>query len=173
MRAALKGLERVCDALAKGVAVATALLVGALTLFVSWQVFARYVLNIGQFWAQELAIITMIWIGVLGASCTLWSDSHIGLNAVIDRLPSAAQVILRAFSDFLIGGFGIYLFIDGLKLVNRITGTWSALRVPLGQTYLVVPISASLIVLFAFSKGVLRLTRYFGTSQSDTDFQRR
>ena len=173
MRTAMKGLERVCDALAKIVNVATAAMIAALTLFVSWQVFARYVLNTGQFWAEELAIIAMIWIGILGASSTLWSDSHIGLNAVVDRLPPGGQTVLRALSDFLIGGFGIYLFFNGLLLVNRISGTWSALRVSIGRTYLVVPASALLMVIFAFSKGVLRLTRFFGSPQPDANSQQR
>ena len=169
MRAAIKSMERVCDALARGVNIATAMMVAALTLFVSWQVFARYVLNTGQFWAEELAIIAMIWIGILGASCTLWTDSHIGLNVFVDRLPPGGQVVLRALGDFLIGGFGIYLFFNGLLLVNRISGTWSALRVPIGRTYLVVPASALLMVIFAFAKGVLRLTRHFGSPQSGLD----
>lgn len=144
-------------------------MVAALTLFVSWQVFARYVLNTGQFWAEELAIIAMIWIGILGASCTLWTDSHIGLNVFVDRLSPRGQAVLRAVSDFLIGGFGIYLFFNGLLLVNRISGTWSALRVPIGRTYLVVPASALLMVIFAFAKGVSRLTRHFGAPQSGFD----
>lgn len=154
-----------CEAVAQIVNMATALLIAALTLFVSWQVFARYVLNAGQFWAEELAVIVMIWIGILGASSTLWSESHIGLNVIVDRLPETGKVMARVFSDFLIAGFGIYLFIYGLQLVNKITGTWSALRISIGMTYIIVPVSAALLVLFALSKGALRLAEHFTASQ--------
>ncbi|WP_319559216.1 TRAP transporter small permease [Marispirochaeta sp.] len=159
-------IQTFCEASARIVNMATALLIAALTLFVSWQVFARYVLNAGQFWAEELSIIVMIWIGILGASSTLWSESHIGLNVFVDRLPETGKVMARVFSDFLIAGFGIYLFIYGLQLVNKITGTWSALRISIGMTYIVVPVSAVLLVLFAISKGVLRLAAHFSASQN-------
>jgi TRAP-type C4-dicarboxylate transport system permease small subunit len=159
-------IQPLCEAAARIVNMATAVMIAALTIFVSWQVFARYVLNTGQFWAEELSIIAMIWIGILGASSTLWSESHIGLNVFVDRLPETGKVIAKTFSDFLIAGFGIYLFIYGLQLVNRISGTWSALRVSIGRTYLVVPISAALLAIFALSKGVLRLTTHISASRN-------
>ena len=48
-------IERVVNFLA-------ALLAAMMTLVVCWQVFARYVLNTGQFWAEEFAIICMFWL---------------------------------------------------------------------------------------------------------------
>ncbi len=161
-------LKPILNSLERVVTGATAVMVGALSVFVAWQVFARYVLNSGQFWAEEASIITMIWIGILGASSTLWTDSHIGLNVLSDRLSPTAKVVLRAVGDFLIAGFGVYLFFQGLQLVTRITGTWSALRIPIGRTYLVVPISAALMVLFSASKGVIRLLEQFAPSSRET-----
>ena len=159
--------RRVLDLLERVITGATAVMIAALSLFVAWQVFARYVMRSGQFWAQEFSIIMMIWIGILGASSTLWTDSHIGLSVLIDRLPPTGQVLLRALSDFLIAGFSVYLFFQGLQLVTRITGTWSALRISIGRTYLVVPISAALILVFSASKGVIRLVEHFTRSAQD------
>lgn len=156
------------DVLEKVVTGATAILIAALALFVGWQVFARHVLNAGQFWAEELSIIAMIWIGILGASGALWTDSHIGLNAVVDRLPPTVKVIFRSVSDFMIAGFAVYFFFQGLQLVNRISGTWSALRISIGKTYLVVPISAVLIIVFSTSKGIVRLMEHFAPTSSDS-----
>ena len=154
-------LRRVLDLLEKVVTGATAVMVAALAVFVGWQVFARHILNTGQFWAEELSIIAMIWIGILGASGALWTDSHIGLNVLADRLPPTAKVIARSLSDFLIAGFAVYFLLQGLQLVTRISGTWSALRISIGKTYLVVPISAALIILFSTSKGIVRLVDHF------------
>ncbi len=161
-------LRRILNVLEKVVTGLTALMVGALAVFVGWQVFARHVLNTGQFWAEELSIIMMIWIGILGASGALWTDSHIGLNVLADRLPPTAKVMARSLSDFLIAGFAVYFFLQGLQLVNRITGTWSALRISIGRTYLVVPISAALIILFSTSKGIVRLMEHFTPSSPDS-----
>ena len=153
-------LKRVCDRLETVVSGITAIMIAALAAFVGWQVFARHVLKTGQFWAEELSIIAMIWIGILGASATLWTESHIGLNVVVDRLPPRLHLVARVVSDFLIAGFAVYFFLQGLQLVGRISGTWSALRISIGKTYLVVPISAALIGLFSAAKGIVRIVEY-------------
>jgi len=143
-------LETVTDSI-------TAVLVGMLTLFVSWQVFARYVLHSSQFWAEEFSVVTMIWIGLLGAAGALWTDSHIGLTAVVDRLPSSLSRLFRVGSDLVIAGFSVFLFFHGIQLVGKtMSGTLSSMPIPIGYSYLIVPISAALMVLFSLARAVRR-----------------
>ena len=80
----------------------TAIMIILLTIFVSWQAFARYVLNTGQFWAQEISIVTMMWICFLGASGGVWTDSHIGLKFFIGKLPYTLHKLINIVNLSLI-----------------------------------------------------------------------
>ena len=143
-------LERITNVLA-------AFLTAIMAIVVCWQVFARYVLNTGQFWAEEFAVICMFWLALLGAAGALWSGDHIGLRVIVDRLPKRWRGAPQVASELLIGVFAVLLFFQGLELVARTSGgDWSALRVPLGYTYVVLPISAALMAILSLLKGVLR-----------------
>lgn len=140
-----------------------ALLAALMTFVVVWQVFARYVLNTGQFWAEEFAIICMFWLALLGAAGALWTGDHIGLRVVVERLPKPLQEAAQIVSELVIGVFAILLTFQGLELVARTSGgNWSALRVPLGYTYVVLPISAALMAILSLMKATLRTVALLG-----------
>ena len=153
-------LERAMNVLA-------AFLTAIMAIVVCWQVFARYVLNTGQFWAEEFAVICMFWLALLGAAGALWSGDHIGLRVIVDRLPDRARETVQAASELLVGVFAVLLFFQGLELVARTSGgDWSALRVPLGYTYVVLPISAALMAILSLLKGAVRMLSLFGVVET-------
>lgn len=148
-------LINVLNKLEKMITTVTAIMVLLLTLLISWQVFSRYVLNTGQFWAEELAVISMMWIGFLGAAGALWTDSHIGLHLFVERLPESLKVWVGFLRNLIITIFSLILFYNGIILVNKtMSGTLSALGIPIGYSYMIVPISALLLALFSIIKSV-------------------
>lgn len=153
-------LEGIANALA-------AFLTAIMAVVVFWQVLARYLLNTGQFWAEEFAVICMFWLALVGAAGALWSGDHIGLRLIVDRLPESWQGAVRAANELLIGVFAVLLFFQGVQLVARTSGgNWSALRVPLGYTYIIVPISAALMAVLSLLKGTLRAISLLGRGET-------
>ena len=61
--------------LERAITAVTAVILGLLALLVGWQVVARYVFHSGQFWAEELALVAMMWAALLGAAGCVWTDS--------------------------------------------------------------------------------------------------
>jgi TRAP-type transport system small permease protein len=142
--------------------VATAALTCMMAIVVCWQVVARYVFNTGQFWAEEFAVICMFWLALIGAAGALWSGDHIGLHILVRRLPAKLRDGAQALTELLVGAFAVFLAIQGVELVVRTSGgDWSALRVPLGYTYAVLPFSAALMAMLGLTKGVLRFVALF------------
>lgn len=134
----------------------TAVMVILLTIFVSIQVFTRYVLNKGQFWAEEVSVITMMWIGFLGASGGVWTNSHIGLRLFIERLPDILRKIVEIVNHIIIAGFSLLLFYYGTVLVKRtMSGTLSATKIPIGYSYLIIPIATAFMTIFSLLKIIL------------------
>lgn len=145
----------------------TAVLIGLLTLFVSWEVFARFVLHSGQYWAQEASLIAMSWIGLLGAAAAVWSDGHISLTLIVDRLPAVGKRILRAFADLAVAGLSLVLFITGITLVEgTMGGTWSSIPIPIGYTNMIVPVTAAIMFLFSLVRFVRKAFGVDGTEKN-------
>jgi TRAP-type C4-dicarboxylate transport system permease small subunit len=153
-------LDRILGTLERVFQTLTAILIGLLTLFVSWEVFARFVLHSGQYWAQEASLIAMSWIGLLGAAAAVWSDGHISLTLIVDRLPAVGKRILRSFADIAVAGLSFVLLLTGITLVKAtMGGTWSSIPISIGYTNMIVPVTATVMFLFSI---VRFLRRAFG-----------
>lgn len=157
-------LERLLGTLERIFQALTAVFIGLLTLFVSWEVFARFVLHSGQYWSQEASLIAMSWIGLLGAAAAVWSDSHIRLTLIAERLPPLGRRIFRGFADLAVAVFSVVLFFTGITLVQgTMGGTWSSIPIAIGYTNLIVPVTAAIMALFSTARFFRRV---FGPDQS-------
>ncbi|HUX12240.1 MAG TPA: TRAP transporter small permease [Spirochaetia bacterium] len=151
-------IDRILSGLEKTMQTLTAVLIGLLTLFVSWEAFARFVLHSGQFWSQEASLIAMSWIGLIGAAGAVWFGGHISLTLIVDRLPALGKRILRAFSDLVVAAFSFVLFLTGLTLVDAtMDGTWSSIPIPIGYTNMIVPVTAAVMCLFSTVRFLRRI----------------
>ncbi|MDY0095211.1 MAG: TRAP transporter small permease [Candidatus Vecturithrix sp.] len=130
-----------------------AIMLGFLTFLVGWQVVARYVFNTGIFWAEELALLSMMWATMLGASGCIWTDSHVRLNILIDRLPARVRLWLLTLMDGVVLWFAFWIVKEGVVLAQRtMSGQMSALRIPIGTTYIILPVAAVFMMLFTVVK---------------------
>jgi len=144
----------------------TSIMIILLTLLISFQVFIRYVLNTGQFWIQELSVITMMWIAFLGAAAAVWDNSHIGLNFIVESFPASIRIWVRVLNDLIILVFSLLFFNYGLILIEKtMGGTLSALGFPIGYTYIIIPISSLLMALFSLVKIINRIRLFYFNNQ--------
>ena len=141
---------------------ATAVIMIILSALICWQVFSRYVLNSSPFWIEEISVISLMWIGLLGAAGCVWTESHMSLELVVSRLPETVRIWLRALTDMAISGFALFLCDRGIFLVQRtMSGTLSSLPLAVGYTYLVLPIAGGLMVLFALVRAISGVSRHY------------
>jgi TRAP-type C4-dicarboxylate transport system permease small subunit len=145
---------------------ATGVILGALVVLVAWQVVARYVFDTGLFWADELTSVAVMWAALLGAAGCVWTDSNMRLNLVIDRLPAAGRVWCLSLMDAVVAWFAAVFFTQGVSLVQRtMSGRMASLDIPVGATYLIVPVSAALMAVFGIVRGLNRLAGHYGGRQ--------
>jgi TRAP-type C4-dicarboxylate transport system permease small subunit len=127
-------------------------LMSILVIDVLWQVFSRYVLNNPSSYTDELAGYLLIWVGVLGAAYVAGKREHLAIDLLIQRSSPRRRFKLEMIISALIIIFSIIVLIIG--------GSWlaytrfylsvksSALGLPLGVVYLVLPLSGILITYF-------------------------
>ena len=155
-------LMNILDRLERFITFATAVIMIILSALICWQVFSRYVLKSSPFWIEEMSVIALMWIGLLGAAACVWSESHMSLELVVSRLPETVRIWLRAATDILIGMFALVLCERGIFLVQRtMSGTLSSLPIAVGYTYLVLPIAGGLMIVFAAIRAVTGVTRFY------------
>ena len=130
------------DRVERLITAATAVILIILSALICWQVFSRYVLNFSPFWIEEISVISLMWIGLLGAAACVWTESHMSLELVVSRLPEGIRIWLRAATDLLIAVFAFFLLERGIFLVQKtMSGTLSSLPLAVGYTYLVLPLA--------------------------------
>ena len=140
----------------------TAILMGLMAIFISYQVFSRYVLRFSPYWTEEIAVTVMMWAGLLAGACGIWNDSHMKLDMLVRHFPKALQLWLKVFSDCLISAFAGYMFFDGIRLVQMtMNGVLSSIPIEIGYTYLVVPISGGMMIVFGLTKAIDRIFKFY------------
>jgi TRAP-type C4-dicarboxylate transport system permease small subunit len=155
-------LIRRLDRIERLITAMTAVVMIILSALICWQVFSRYVLNASPFWIEEISVISLMWIGLLGAAGCVWTESHMSLELVVRRFPEAVRVWLKALTDMAIAGFALFLCDRGIFLVqSTMSGTLSSLPLAVGYTYLVLPIAGGLMVMFAAIRAVTGVTHYY------------
>ncbi|MFA5853072.1 MAG: TRAP transporter small permease [Spirochaetales bacterium] len=143
--------ERVLTAIA-------AALMAVLSIVVCWQVFARYILQKSPIWVEEFSVTAIMWVGLLGAAAAVWTGDHMRLEILTKKVPKRFGVVVEILIDVAIGYFALFLFTNGLILTEATwTSQMSTIALPIGLTYLVLPIAAALMMLFAFFRIVAKI----------------
>lgn len=129
-----------------------AFLMGTMTLDVLWQVMSRYLLKAPSSFTDELARFLLVWIGVLGAAYVAGQDRHLAIDLLPSRLSGRRKKRLLVLIAALIVVFALAVMVVGgsrLVYVTLYLGQKSsALQVPLGYVYLILPISGLLVVYY-------------------------
>lgn len=155
----MQRIERLIDTLERLLIVVVAVLMSALALLVCWQVFARYVLRASPFWVEELVVTFMMWIGLLGAAALVWRGSHMSLELLTKRLPEGAQPWAEALTDLVIAAFAAFLAVQGWVLASAtMSSAMATVPLPVGVSYLVLPLSGVLMIVFALARAARTLT---------------
>ncbi len=144
-------LTRFCAAVAKiSLMIAVALLL-LLILCVQWQVFGRYVLNDTPTWAENLALLLVLFVTAFGLAVGVRDAGHIGLESLVVLLPDAWQRRIEFLIHLLVGGFGALMVHGGWLWASAKWGEKKPmLPVPDGIDYVPIIIAGLLIVLFSF-----------------------
>ncbi len=125
----------------------------AMTAIIGWQVFGRFVLSSSPTWAEQLALVMMIWLVFLGAAAGVYEGFHIRITMLEQAMPLPARRRVRLLANILVALAGLAMAIWGTELVLR---TWShaipSLGIPRGAAYAPLPVSGALIILFALQR---------------------
>lgn len=123
------------------------LLIGAITVLVTVQVFARYVLNNTPPWSEELCRYLFVWVSFLGACIAMRRAGHLGVDSLVVRLPVGVREVLRHTVTALIAVFAAILVWQGAALVPAMASQRSpSMGISLQYVFAAIPIAAAIML---------------------------
>ena len=147
---------RVFDHINYGVRIVTGILMAAMTVLVLIDVFWRYMLNSPLGWPQELSVMCMVWIVMLGTATAVRKKSHIAVTMVVDAVPPGLKRVMTLASYgvqlavfYLVATQGWTVAVRAMRQLSTITG------IPQGYVAGAVPICGALCMLYILEQAWL------------------
>ena len=117
---------------------------------VFYQVFGRYVLNSSPTWAENLALVLVLYVTLIAAAVGVRDAGHIGMESLLvlapDRIRDRIEIVIHG----LVALFGAAMAYNGAILgLSVMSYKIPNLNLPEGVRYVPLVISGVLIVLFS------------------------
>ena len=141
-------MTRFCAWVAKASLMLAVALLVVLILCVQWQVFGRYVLNDTPTWAENLALLLVLFVTAFGLAVGVRDAGHIGLESLVVLMPTQWQRRVEILIHGLVGLFGVLMVQGGWTWASA---KWAEkkpmLPVPDGIDYVPLVIAGVLVTL--------------------------
>jgi TRAP-type transport system small permease protein len=136
----------------------------AMTVVVALNVFCRFVLKFSLSWADETAMILLVWLTFLGAAVALRDRMHYAFDYVVQHLPAAWQRIIRV-AVLVLGmtmtvllvywsGKVVFLITDWVMPATGIRRSWVYAACPVGGCFLLYYQAVQLVAFLGKARGV-------------------
>lgn len=142
-------------------------MMAAMTVTVFLQVLFRYLFDTPLSWSEELSRFAFVWVCFLGAAVLVRGNQHIRVTIIEDAVPSRLRAVLRVL-QFLGALVCVWIFLQGGLGITR--NEWSQLapatQIPMGWVYLIVPLSAGLMLVWLVASAISEFRAGFATRPS-------
>jgi TRAP-type C4-dicarboxylate transport system permease small subunit len=121
-----------------------------IVVVVFYQVFGRYVLNNSPTWAENLALVLVLYVTLIAAAVGVRDAGHIGMESLLVLAPDHVRDRLEIAIHALVALFGAAMVYNGVILgLSVMDYLIPNLGVSEGVRYVPLVLSGALIVLFS------------------------
>lgn len=158
----MPAFDRLLTVIDQVMEIACHLLLVVITAVTVMQVVLRFVLNRPTSWSEELALLLLIWFGMIAIGIAIRRHGHIAIMAVRDRLPPRLGHAVDVLAQLLTLGFSLVLFAKSFELI----GLSGAQRLPatgISRAWLYYPVLVGGLLMSINALGNLALGRLAAT----------
>ena len=121
-----------------------------MTLLTCWQVFTRDILGRPSSWSEELVSYLFAWMALFGASLVVGERGHMNIPLLVEKSTPNVRKGLSILAEMIAALFaGIILVFGGVQITDlAMAQMTSALGVPVGVFYIVLPLSGILNIVY-------------------------
>jgi TRAP-type C4-dicarboxylate transport system permease small subunit len=153
------GLYRGFERLTLALAVFSALLILAMSFWITYDVITRYFLDFASPWSFDLSEYSLVWITFLGAPWVLMQDRHVRIELLVDVLPVRFQRLLGiavcVVAIFICAVLAWRTGVAAIEYYERNVMMARIWRIPRIWPYFVIPLGSGLLsVVFVLRLGL-------------------
>ena len=117
---------------------------------VAYQVFGRYVMNDSPTWAENLALVLILYVTLIGAAVGVRDAGHIGMESLLVLVPEGPRNKIEMLIHVLVAIFGAAMVYNGWVLGASVA-SYKLANINLSEAYRYAPlvISGAMIILFS------------------------
>lgn len=143
-------MSRIRDYLNRGLYVLAGGSFVLMTLLTCWQVFTRYILGRPSSWSEELVSYLFAWMALFGASLVVGERGHMNIPLLVEKSTPNVRKGFSILAEMIAALFaGIILVFGGIQITDlAMAQMTSALGVPVGLFYIVLPLSGILNIVY-------------------------
>jgi TRAP-type transport system small permease protein len=117
---------------------------------VSYQVFGRYVLNDSPTWAENLALVLILYVTLIGAAVGVRDAGHIGMESLLVLAPERIRHKIEMIIHVLVAIFGLAMVYNGFILGESVA-SYQLANVGISESWRYVPLVVSGLLIILFS----------------------
>lgn len=118
-----------------------AILMAAMVVIITAQVWYRFVLNDPLSWSEEAARYLFVWISFMGAAAGVRYQVHLGIDLMDKLLPPGAYRVAVVVVNLIIQIFLLVIIFWGFKLLGVIRYQQSpSMHISMSYPYMAVPV---------------------------------
>lgn len=121
MKKSLRRYVRIMDAINHTVGVVLALMLAIMTVLITWQVFARFVVGDSLTFSEEVSRFLMIWLTLLGAAYAVRRGTLLAVEILPDLLKGLAWKVVKIAAHALSLVFYIILIVYGWEIASTVS----------------------------------------------------
>lgn len=132
----------------------------AIVSVVAFQVFGRYVMNDSPTWTENLALVLILYVTLVGAAVGVRDAGHLGMDSLLVLASKEWQRRLGIAIHVCVGAFGGLMAYNGAVLGESVASYKLAnIDLPESVRYVPLVISGLLIILFSLEHVIALLRR--------------
>lgn len=152
MQAVLTAVVRGVDGVNWVIGWLMAVLMAVMTVLISWQVFARYVMGNSLTFSEEVARFSTVWLTMLGAAYAYRYGALIAVELLPSLMGPRMATALKIAVALASAVFALVLLREGWAITQRVLPqTAPSTRVSMAWLYAAMPAGAAMILLNALA----------------------
>ena len=117
---------------------------------VAWQVFGRYVLNASPTWTENVALVLILYVTLIGAAVGVRDAGHIGMDSILVLVPEKVRNRVELLIHALVCAFGVAMAWNGWILGASVAPyKLPNLNLSEASRYVPLVVSGAMVVLFS------------------------
>ena len=117
---------------------------------VAFQVFGRYVMNDSPTWAENLALVLILYVTLIGAAVGVRDAGHIGMESLLILLPEGPRNRMEMLIHVLVAIFGGAMVYNGW-ILGASVASYKLANINLSEAVRYVPLVVSGVLIMLFS----------------------